>query len=168
MRRFWLSILSAAPLALAACGENPTGPALTARVVSVVPTGGATGVDPNAAIVVIFSHAMRSSMEQYAALHQDDVRGPVVAGTWMWSTDRTVLTFTPAQPLRAQTQYSLHLGGGMRDTDGGFVDYGPCVGQTAVRATQGDGCGMMGGNMMGEGWRHPNGSYGMVFTFTTT
>jgi hypothetical protein len=120
--------------------------------------------------VVIFSHAMRSGMEQYAALHQDDVRGPVVAGTWMWSTDRTVLTFTPAQPLRAQTHYSLHLGGGMRDTDGGFVDYGPCVGQYGGQwATQGMmGGGMMGGNMMGEGWRHPNGSYGMVFTFTTS
>lgn len=88
----------------------------------------------------------------------------------MWSTDRTVLTFTPAQPLKAQTRYSLHLGGGMRDTDGGFVDYGPCVGQYGGQwATQGMmGGGMMGGNMMGEGWRHPNGTYGMVFTFTTT
>jgi hypothetical protein len=28
---------------------------------------------------------------------------------------------------------------------------------------------MMGGNggMMGSGWAHPNGTYGMIFTFTT-
>jgi hypothetical protein len=169
MHRFWLSILAAAPLALGACGENPTGPALTARVVSVVPTGGTTGVDPSAAIVVIFSHAMQSGMEQYAALHEGDVRGPVVAGTWMWSTDRTELTFTPAQPLKAQTQYSLHLGGGMRAAEGGFVDYSSCVGQYGGQwATQGMmGGGMMGGNTMGAGWRHPNGTYGMVFTFST-
>lgn len=168
MHRFWLTILAATSLALGACGET-TGPALTARVVSVVPAGGATGVDPNAAIVVIFSRGMRSGMEQYAALHEGDVRGPIVNGTWMWSTDRTVLTFTPAPPLKAQTQYSLHLGGGMRDTDGGFVDYGPCVGHGGQWATHGMmGGGMMGGSMMGEGWRHPNGTYGMVFTFTTS
>ena len=170
MSRFWLSILVAAPLTLAACGENPAAPALTARVISVVPTGDATGVDPGAPIVVTFSHPMRSGMEQYAALHEGDVRGPVVSGSWSWSTDRTVLTFTPVLPLKAQTQYTIHLGGGMRDRGGGFVDYGPCVGQYGGRWATQDmmGGGMMGGgNMMGSGWRHPNGTYGMVFTFTT-
>lgn len=169
MHRFWLSILAATPLALAACDKNPAAPAPTARVISVVPTGGATAVDPSAPIVVTFSHAMRSGMEQYAALHEGDVSGPVVSGSWAWSTDRTVLTFTPVQPLKPQTPYTLHLGGGMRDSDGGFVDYGPCVGQYGGQwATQGMmGGGMMGGNMMGEAWRHPNGTYGMVFTFTT-
>ena len=167
--RFWLLTLSIAPLALGACSGDPTAPALTARVVSVVPSGGDTGVDPNAPIVVTFSHAMQAGMEQYAALHEGDVNGPVVAGTWAWSDDRTALTFTPAQPLMSQTQYTLHLGGGMRATDGGFVDYGSCVGQHSGQwATQEMmGGGMMGGNMMGTGWRHPNGTYGMVFTFTT-
>ena len=170
MRRILLSILAVAPLALTACSEDPTAPALTARVISVVPTGGATDVDPSAPIVVTFSHPMRSGMEQYAAVHEGDVTGPVVSGSWEWSTDRTVLTFTPVQPLMAQTQYTLHLGGGMRDSGGGFVDYGPCVGQYGGQwATQGMmGGGMMGGNMVGEGWRHPNGTYGMVFTFTTS
>lgn len=170
LRRIWLLTLTVAPLALGACSGDPTSPALTARVVSVVPSGGATGVDPNAPIVVTFSHAMRSGMEQYVALHEGDVTGPVVAGIWAWSDDRTALTFTPAQPLKSQTTYTLHLGGGMRATDGGFVDYGPCIGQyNGQWATQDMmGGGMMGGgNMMGSGWRHPNGTYGMVFTFTT-
>lgn len=166
---FWLLTLSVAPLALGACSGDPAAPALTARVVSVVPSGAATGVDPNAPIVITFSHPMLSGMEQYAALHEGDVTGPVVAGTWAWSDDHTVLTFTPAQPLKALTPYTLHLGGGMRATDGGFVDYGPCIGQYngqwATRQMMGGG--MMGGNMMGTGWRHPNGTYGMVFTFTT-
>ena len=170
LRRFWLLTLASAPLALGACNNDPTAPALTASVVSIVPTGGATGVDPNAPIIVTFSHSMQSGMDQYAALHEGDVTGPEVPGTWAWSADRFTLTFTPAQPLKSQTRYTLHLGGGMRATDGGFVDYGPCVGQLNGRwATQQMmGGGMMGGgSMMGSGWRHPNGTYGMVFTFTT-
>jgi len=169
LRCLQLFTLIAAPLALGSCQGDPTAPALTARVVSVVPSGGATGVDPNAPLVVTFSHPMRSGMEQYTALHEGDVTGPVVAGAWVWSAERTILTFTPVQPLKAQTQYTLHLGGGMRANDGGFVDYGPCVqqegGQWATREMMSGG--MMGGNMMGSGWRHPNGTYGMVFTFTT-
>ena len=129
LRRFRLLALFAVPLALGGCNGDPTAPVLTARVVSVVPSGGATGVDPNAPIVVTFSHVMQAGM-----------------------------------------QYTVHLGGGMRATDGGFVDYGSCVGQHsgqwATRAMVGGGV-MGGGNMMGSGWRHPNGTYGMVFTFTT-
>jgi len=171
-RRFWLLTMSAAPLALGGCSEDPIAPALTARVISVVPSGGATGVGPNAPIVVTFSHPMQPGMEQYAALHEGDVTGPVVAGAWAWSGDRATLTFTPAQLLKSQTQYRLHLGGGMRATDGGFVDWGSCVGQHggqwATQQMMGGG-GMMGGDstMMGPGWRAGNGTYGMVFTFTT-
>lgn len=171
MRLLWSWTLSAAVLALSACAGDTTGPALTARVVSIVPAGGATGVDPNAPIVITFSHAMRSGMEQYAALHEGDVTGTVVPGTWTWSDDRTTLTFTPAQPLKPQTLYTLHLGGGMRASDGGYVDYGPCTtqygGQWATQQMMGGGM-MGGGSMMGSGWRHPNGTYGMVFAFTTS
>jgi hypothetical protein len=164
LRRFWLLTLAGGTLVLGACSNDPTAPALTASIISVVPTGGATGVDPNAPIVVTFSHAMRSGMEQFVVLREGDVRGPIVPGTWAWSGDRTALTVTPAQPLKAQTQYTLHLGGGMRAADGGFVDYGSCVGQHSGQwATHG----MMGGGMIGAGWRHPSGTYGMVFTFTT-
>jgi hypothetical protein len=165
-----LSLAPLAPLALSACSDSAFAPALTASVVSVAPTGGSTGVDPNEPIVVTFSHAMQPGMEQYAALHEGDVTGPTVPGAWAWSGDRTTLTFTPAAPLKPHTQYTLHLGGGMRVTDGGFVDYGSCVGQHGGQwATQQMMTGgmMSGESMMGSGWRHPSGAYGMVFTFTT-
>ena len=158
------------PLMLSGCGGDATAPPLSARVVSIVPSGGATGVDPNAPIVVTFDHPMRPGMEQYAALHQGDVTGPVVSGSWTWSADRMTLTFTPTQPLAGQTEYTLHLGGGMRAADGAYVDYGSCAaqyhGQWATQQMMGNGM-MAGGSMMGSGWRHPNGTYGMVFTFTT-
>lgn len=176
LRRFWLFTLFVAPLTFGGCSHDPAAPAFTVQVVSVVPSGGATGVDPNAPIVITFSHPIRAGMEQFVALHEGDVRGPVVPGAWTWSSDRTRLTFTPAWPFAGQMPYTLHLGGGMRAMDGGFVDYGPCVERYGGQWVTGDMMsggmmrgGMMGGvSMMGSGWRDPNGTYGMVFSFTTS
>ena len=39
-------------------------------------------------------------------------------------------------------------------------------GQWATASMMGNGMGMA-GSMMGTGWRHSNGTYGMVFSFTT-
>jgi len=152
-----------------------TTPGATAFV-SVVPVGGDTDVDPNAPVVIQFDHAMQTGMEMYAALHEGDVTGPEVAGTWTWSDDDTVLTFTPDQPLLRGTQYTVHLGGGMTDAHGGFVDlesHGSDMGGDWATDDMMMGGGMMGGGMMdggphmGEGWEHSNGSFGMVFSFTT-
>ncbi len=140
-------------------------------VLSVVPAGGATNVDPNGPIVVEFSHAMRMGMEQYAALHEGDVTGPVVSGTWAWSGGHSRLTFTPTVPFKPAIQYTIHLGGGVLDANGNRLNYDHCTSQHGGQwATQS----MMGGSMMsgmsgmmGTGWHHANGTYGMVFGFTT-
>src|SRR5919106_5935232 len=116
-----LGVPFAAALALGACTGAPAAPALTARIVSVVPSGGATNVDPAAPIVVTFDHAMAPGMEAYAS-------------------------FAPDQPLESNTQYTLRLGGGMRAMDDGYVDYGPCA---AGHGGEWTGGGMMGGNMGG-------------------
>jgi hypothetical protein len=55
---------------------------------------------------------------------------------------------------------------------GGGLDYEQCIarhdGQWATGAMMGYGPAPgLGGGMMGPGWRHANGTYGMVFTFTT-
>ena len=176
--RVLTSYLAAAALAAAACGDGPTAPDVTARIVALVPTGGATGVDPAAPIVITFSHAMRSGTEQYVALHEGGLDGPVVPMTCTWSGDRSTLTCTPQARLSSATHDTLHLGGGMRDGTGGGLDYQQCIaqhdGQWATAAMMGHGPGLgMGGGMMGDstmmgpGWRHANGSYGMMFTFTT-
>jgi len=172
-----LSVIAGVGLLAGACSESdtPLEPEVgSTALLSVVPQGGSTDVDRFAPVVVEFDHAVMEGMEDYALLHEGDVTGPEVAGTWTLSTDRTVLTFTPASALAPSTRYTIHLGGGMMDADGEHVDLGthgdPMGGAWATPGMMGGG--MMGGAMgekhMGEGWNHPtNGSYGMVFSFTT-
>ncbi len=128
-------------------------------------------VDPNARVHVSFDHPMGSGMEQYADLHEGDVRGPQVPGMWTWSEGHMEMTFTPANPLMHATEYTIHLGGGMQDEHGqaiNFERHGLGMGGTwASEEMMGPGQ-MMGQPHAGDGWRHQNGSYGMVFTFTTS
>lgn len=157
----------------AACDGDPATPDPGAALVAIVPVGGATGVDPAAPIVVTFDHAINPSMTAYAALHEGSVSGPAVDGTWSLSDDGLRLTFTQAAPLKPATTYVVHLGGGMRDAQGHHVDLGSHGGEMGGQWASGTmmSGGMMGGQPhghMGTGWQHPaNGSYGMIFTFTT-
>lgn len=175
MDRKTLLGLAAVLVLAAACSEDPATPAedgLT-QLATVIPAGGSTGVDPNAPIVIEFTHAMQHGSEMYVALHEGGVTGPVVAGTWTWSTDGTRLTFTPASPLKPRTTYTIHIGGRMRDADGhpvGFTEHGQHMGgQWATSQMMMTHGGMMQGwsGHMGSGWQHANGTYGMVFPFTT-
>lgn len=163
------------------CSDGATEPGTEETVLlSLVPQGGATGVDPNAPVVIRFSHPMMQGMEDYADVHESAVEGPLVLGAWSWSADITALTFTPDAPLKAQTQYVIHIGGGMEDQEGHHVNIeahgigmgGQWMTQRMYQGGQhGYGMGQgggMGGGGMGAGWTHPsNGSYGMVFIFTT-
>lgn len=168
-----IGLVSAALVAIGGCQAQPSAPAdLTdaTSVASIVPPGGSIAVDPNAPIVITFTRPMQSGVEMYVALHEGDVTGPGVRGTRTWSDDRRRLTFTPGEPLKPQTRYTLHLGGGMRDADGGLVTLEPCAARHGGQWATGQ---MMSGRMMGErdmmgpGWRHHDGSYGMMFPFTT-
>ncbi len=97
LRRVTPFVLLAAAMILQGCGSDPTASAPLTAVASVVPAGGSAGVDPTAPIVVSFTGMMQPGMELYAALHEGDVTGPVVPGSWTWSADRTSLTFTRKQ-----------------------------------------------------------------------
>lgn len=162
---------------LAACGPDATAPEeeLGAALLSIQPTPGSMDVTVGAEVVVTFDHAIAEGMEAYAALHEGSVTGPIVEGTWMQSEDRTQLTFMPLSQLKPATTYVIHLGAGMMDDHGNHVDletHGMGMGgawATGSMMTGGMGSGMgQTGTMMGEGWAHPNnGTYGMLFTFTT-
>ena len=171
-------------VATGGCGDDTTAPQIEeTALLSVIPQGGATGVDPNGPLVIEFSHSMQQGMEEYADVHEGDVEGPLVEGSWSWNEDFTKLTFTPAMPLKNLTQYVVHIGGGMVDENGDPINYGlhglgmggqwmtqqmHQGGQHGYSGGQGGMGGMGGGTGMGEGWTHPtNGSYGMVFIFTT-
>lgn len=180
MKREVLVVLTfAATLGAAACsgGSDPAVPGgdeVTA-LLSVQPASGSANVSVGTTVVVAFDHGVAAGMEAYAALHEGTLAGPVVAGTWTRSADGTKLTFTPAAPLKPSTPYVIHLGGNMMDEDGHRVDlemHGSSMGgQWATQSMMTGGMGMDGGSMgshVGAGWQHPgNGSYGMIFTFTT-
>lgn len=171
-----LLMMGASGLTLMACSDSPLDPVAVeaTALVSIAPQGGAIGVDRFAPVVIEFNHEVAAGMERYALLHRGDVTGPEVAGSWAMSQDLLTLTFTPAAPLEPNASYTIHLGGGMMDADGRHVDFqahgSHMGGSWATGGMMGGG--MMGGAMdekhMGQGWQHPhNGSYGMVFAFTT-
>jgi hypothetical protein len=151
-------------------GPGTGGPAGVAFV-SVSPAAGATAVPVGTGISFRFSGAMGVGMEQYVDLHVGDLSGPEVAMGCAWSAERTILTCTPASPLTSHTTYAIHLGGGMMSAAGTAIDYttyGPADGGQWIMGGMMRGShGGMGWGMMGSGWRNANGSYGMVFTFTT-
>jgi hypothetical protein len=178
------AITALIPIALAACEGDSTEPVVEeSALLSVIPAGGAVGVDINLPITIQFSHSMMQGMEEYADVHEGEVEGPLVNGTWSWNATFTELTFTPDAPLMPQTQYVIHIGGGMRDEEGRHIDYeqhgfgmgGEWMteqmhqgGQHGYGTGHGGMGGMGGGTGMGQGWIHPgNGGYGMIFTFTT-
>lgn len=174
-----LALVAGLAMIAAACGKDTTGPLQApTQLLSVVPQGGATNVDPTQPVTVTFSHPLAERMAEYASLHEGDVTGPEVSGTWALQQGDSVLVFTPDQALKRATEYTVHLGGGMMDAAGndvGFDMYGSMMGgewATDGMMMGGGGMGgMMGGNgpnpEMGDGWQGSNGMYGMVFSFTT-
>lgn len=170
-------------LAAAGCGGRDYGPMMMTgpsgmgpqgyapALVSVTPAGGATGVPTSTSITLRFGTAMAVAMDQYMDLHVGSIAGPVVPMGCAWSPDRTTLTCTPSAPLDPRTTYVFHLGGGMMTQAGEPIDYGrygPAMGgQWLMGGMMGPSHGGHPWGMMGPGWRHPNGSYGMEFSFTT-
>jgi hypothetical protein len=154
---------------IAGPGDNPSAETV---LVDVVPQGGSVDVDPGATVTVTFNHSMNHAMSEYADVHEGDLTGPEVDRAWAWSDNNTRLTFAPSQPFKPATTYAIHLGGGMVDADGDHVNFGqhgPGMGGQRATANMMGGGPMGGGPAhMGEGWEYPtNGSFGMVFTFTT-
>jgi hypothetical protein len=159
-------------LSATGCGDETTAPAdetpVAAALASVVPSGGATGIDPNTMIRIGFTHPMQAGMQMYAVLHEGGAGGPLVDGTWAWSGDMMHLTFQPTEPLEHQTEYTIHLGGGMRDAEGNPIDWEPSSQHMGGEWCTADMLGGMMNHMMGPGWMHENGTYGMGFMFTTS
>ena len=98
-----LTRLGVLALGVVACSTNPTSPVSRTVVASVVPAGESVAVPTGSPVMVTFSNPMQPGMQTYAALHEGSVIGPVVAGTWMWSSDHTRLTFTPTMALQAHS-----------------------------------------------------------------
>lgn len=163
-----LGALGVTRFAVSACSDDDAlVPELSATaLLSVVPAGGSTNVDPAQPVVLEFDGAMMPGMEKYALLHEGDVTGASVAGAWSWSDDYRRLTFTPAQPLKSATKYTVHLGGGMMAADGKPADlqmHGqPHMGgqwvteQMMARGSSGGGMTGVTQTHLGSGWQQGN------------
>ena len=172
--RALLAVGAMALVGSAACSDDPVASAEQVVLLSLAPAGGSVGVDVGASIVVTFDHALMPAMVEYAALHEGGVGGPEVEGTWSLTGEGTVLTFTSAEALKPATSYTIHLGGGMEGDHGEPMDFethgsAHMGGEWATGGMMSGGMTGMGGSHphMGDGWSHANGSYGMIFTFTT-
>lgn len=170
-----VSTIVIAAIAAGACSDDATSPNdLETALLAIVPPGGAIDVNPNAPVVVRFDHPVGYSMAEHAEVRKEDMDGALVEGAWNLSDDRMTLTFTPDQPLEPLTTYVIHLGGGMLDEHGAHLNFerhGFDLGGEWCTEEQ-MGMGPMGPvgfqHRHGADWRHPNGTYGMFFTFTTS
>ena len=171
-----LALASTVAIGATACDVGTTTLPPETALLSVAPEGGSLNVALDAPVVVSFNGPMHDHAMDYAAVHEGDVTGPPVEGTWVMEEEGRVMRFTPRHGWNAGTEYTIHLGGGMADAEGHMVDFESHGSGMGGMWADGD---MMSGGMhggmnggqsdhMGSGWDHPeNGSHGMVFTFTT-
>jgi len=180
-----VGLVIAATLLAAGCRSDGTAPAepqaeAATAMLAVSPQGGATDVDPNGSMSFRFNGEMMRGTERYVDLHRGDITDATHAIACGWSADYTSLTCQPATPLDRGTRYTLHLGGGMMGSDGGQIHMDPSTWHGGwVEPGTGMGPGPMGERMsgdthagdawgmMGPGWRHGNGTFGMAFQFQT-
>ena len=158
-----------AAIATAACFGSTTDPSADAGlpvVLSVTPAADATSANPSSPITIVFNHSMMVGMELLVMLHEGPAAGPTVAGSFAWSSDRTTLTFVPAEALKSKTTYVLHLSPNLKDSAGRGIDFAGCAQRVRGQPSTG---GRMGEGMMGSGWQPRSGTwgYGMTVTFTT-
>jgi hypothetical protein len=141
------------------------------------PVGGSTNIGLGQPVEIRFTNPMHPEAAKLVAVHSGDLGGPVVKGAWTWWEGYTRLMFMPSSAWQPATDYTIHVGGGMIGASGSPMDFqsqGPAMGGQWATSGMMDGDMMEGGGMMesgenhlGDGWRHANGTYGMVFRFRT-
>lgn len=163
-----------------ACSDSPADVgSTTTALISVTPASGAAAVSTSSVIEIRFGQPVDAGGTALIALQIGDCPGPIVAGTWSSAEGGTVLRFQPTGALEPGTLYTIHVGGGMRDSAGAQIDLeenGEALGGVWITQAQVMGMTAMGmidlgtGAMVshaGAGWRHPNGFFGLGFAFTT-
>ena len=173
MRTLAWAVVVAMSIAFAGCSDSTHhANDNEAALLSVSPQGGSTDVDPKAQIRLEFHHPIEDGMEQFCAVHLGGVDGDKVPGTWEWSDEHHVLTFTPHEPFQHDREHTIHVGDGIIDVHGHGMDFdqhGHDMGGHWIEEDMlGYHEGMMGDHPhMGDGWQHHNGTYGMAFPFWT-
>ncbi len=178
-RRSLTVTFASTALLLGACTSSTLGlgdsPTVSPALASLSPAAGTPSVDPKTSIALMFTMSMMTGMEMLVVVHEGTVTGAQVAGRSVWSTDRKTMTFTPSSSLKDKVTYVVHLSPSLRGSNGTMINMtgGSSMGGQSVTsgmmgaAAGGMMNGLLGPGMMGTGWQASDGTYGMVFTFTT-
>jgi uncharacterized repeat protein (TIGR01451 family) len=86
---------------------------LSPVVSSITPTHDATGISPASSITVNFSQAMNTASVQSAFSTT-----PSSTGDFVWSSDNTMVTYTPSSNLAGSTAYTVRIGDAATDSTG--------------------------------------------------
>jgi hypothetical protein len=90
----------------------------TPTITSITPTNGATSVDINTQVIIVFSKEMSREVTQNAF---SLTASPAVAGGFTWSSDGKTLTFTPTAALEYNTLYTVGVAATATDMAGNHL-----------------------------------------------
>ncbi len=88
------------------------------RIVSVTPADNATGVEPNASIVITFSEAVDKTTITSQNIVLKDSNNNALSGVFSINPENTVVTFYPSELLKSETQHTVTISRSIRDLQG--------------------------------------------------
>lgn len=118
-------VLVVAAVFLQGCGGSSVSPATTsaARVSSVIPADGADSIPTDSAITVQFTGQMHmQSVQDNFHVHQGmSATGTEIMGSYSWNDMRTMMTFTPNNPMAGNATHTIHIETGMMGQNGSMM-----------------------------------------------
>jgi len=87
-------------------------------VSSISPASGSIGVDPNAAVTIVFNTAMSTTITEDSFSVTYDDGNDTVAGYFTWSDGNKAMTFHPSVALTVGQEYTVKVTTGAEDTYG--------------------------------------------------
>jgi uncharacterized protein YfaS (alpha-2-macroglobulin family) len=87
-------------------------------ITTIDPLEGATGISPDSSIVVTFNQGVDTASAEDSFRLRDAETDEMVLGSFAWSDDNAILTFTPNTPLSIETSYIVSLPAGVASANG--------------------------------------------------
>ncbi len=123
-----LIVIVAAAVYISGCGGGssiaaPQSRTTSARILSISPSDGTSGVATDTVFTVSFSQPMNmSSVDDNIHVYQGTgTSGSSLTGNISWNDMHTMMTFVPDQGFMPGTTHTVHFGTGMMSESGGMM-----------------------------------------------